>query len=303
MTLPDASNSGGGTGSESPAAADELANTDAPEIETEEVENEDGAEPQPQDDDSEEIEHDGVKARVPKALKDAFLRHADYTRKTQELAEARRTFEEGQTSFQKQAAAQQAVFDLAGEVKAIERALKQFDTVDWQALYAQDPRQYEMTRIQRDQLRDAWTARAGELQSKVTEAQRASEAETATRKAKLSESLARDIKGYTPELATQMQKFGVATYGFSADEIAATTDARLHRLMHDAMIGRQLQEKAAKAAAAAKTAAAAEGNKPPAQVGNRAQAVKISASSPQSDKLSGKEWLRRREEELRKQRA
>ena len=35
-----------------------------------------------EDEASEEVEHEGRRYRVPKALKDAFLRHADYTRKT-----------------------------------------------------------------------------------------------------------------------------------------------------------------------------------------------------------------------------
>jgi hypothetical protein len=44
-------------------------------------------------DDFEEIEYgEGQKYAVPKALKGAFLMQADYTRKTQELAEQRRTF-------------------------------------------------------------------------------------------------------------------------------------------------------------------------------------------------------------------
>ena len=42
-----------------------------------------------QDDDSEEVEHEGQKYRIPKALKSALMMNADYTRKTQEVAEQR----------------------------------------------------------------------------------------------------------------------------------------------------------------------------------------------------------------------
>ena len=44
----------------------------------------------PPDDDTFELEVDGQVHTVPAALKGAFLRQADYTRKTQELADHRR---------------------------------------------------------------------------------------------------------------------------------------------------------------------------------------------------------------------
>lgn len=40
-----------------------------------------------------EIEYEGSKYKLPPELKDAFLRHADYTRKTQEIAQQRKEFE------------------------------------------------------------------------------------------------------------------------------------------------------------------------------------------------------------------
>ena len=63
------------------------------------------AETQPVESDSEEIEHEGEKYRVPKALKNAFYAQADYTTKTQTLAEERRSFE----AERQQLAAQQQI--------------------------------------------------------------------------------------------------------------------------------------------------------------------------------------------------
>ena len=54
---------------------------------------------QPVESDDEEIEHDGAKYKVPKPPKEAFLRQADYTTKTQTLAEERRSFEAAQQQF------------------------------------------------------------------------------------------------------------------------------------------------------------------------------------------------------------
>src|SRR5262245_52574677 len=59
---------------------------DTQEVEPQAVDNESGPEPE----ESEEIEHDGRKYLVPKALRPLLLMQADYTRKTQEVAEQRR---------------------------------------------------------------------------------------------------------------------------------------------------------------------------------------------------------------------
>jgi hypothetical protein len=45
------------------------------------------------DDDSEEVDYEGEKYKLPKKLKDALLRQQDYTQKTQQVAEQRRAIE------------------------------------------------------------------------------------------------------------------------------------------------------------------------------------------------------------------
>jgi hypothetical protein len=49
---------------------------------------------------TEEIDFNGEKHRIPKALKGAFLMQADYTRKTQEIAERGRSLEDRETALQ-----------------------------------------------------------------------------------------------------------------------------------------------------------------------------------------------------------
>src|SRR5690242_17210740 len=46
-----------------------------------------------------DIEHDGRAYKIPAELKNAFLRNADYTRKTQALAESRRELESHRQSL------------------------------------------------------------------------------------------------------------------------------------------------------------------------------------------------------------
>ena len=67
------------------AAGDGCANDDA----TERDDDDNPIESEPADE-TDEIEKDGQKYRIPKALKDNFLMHRDYTHKTQALAEKER---------------------------------------------------------------------------------------------------------------------------------------------------------------------------------------------------------------------
>ncbi len=65
--------------------------------------------PAPDDDDDGdglvEVQHEGKTYTVPTALKGALMRHADYTRKTQELAQHRRALEAGHQALQQAAEA------------------------------------------------------------------------------------------------------------------------------------------------------------------------------------------------------
>ena len=74
-----------------PQVGDEEPETD----ETEEIEGEGDEETEEGEGetDTAEVELNGEKYKVPAALKDAFLMQADYTRKTQEVAEVRKTAE------------------------------------------------------------------------------------------------------------------------------------------------------------------------------------------------------------------
>src|SRR3990167_6068838 len=102
----------------------------------------DGSEPNPNEqelpvaEEDEEIEHDGEKFKVPKKLKDAFLRQADYTRKTQEVSETKRQlearenelkqhFEQRQAQIQAQTEFQQKHIEDVAKVVSIDQRLKQ----------------------------------------------------------------------------------------------------------------------------------------------------------------------------------
>src|SRR5882757_5915233 len=92
-------------------------------------------------DDSEEVEHEGAKYRIPKALKGALLMQADYTRKTQELAEKGRGLDSERESFTKESEARRQSEKDIGRVAVMDEELEAYRKVDWQAFRNTNPEQ------------------------------------------------------------------------------------------------------------------------------------------------------------------
>lgn len=88
---------------------------------SEEVATEDPDEGQPEVvDDSVEVEYEGEKLKVPAKVKDALLRQADYTRKTQEVAETRKAIQAERQAMQFQMQFSQVSFAKQAELQNID---------------------------------------------------------------------------------------------------------------------------------------------------------------------------------------
>ena len=248
--------------------------------------------PTPPVDDTEEVEYEGQKYAIPKALKPALMMNADYTRKTQEVAEQRRALEAQQQQLTQQAQSQQEYLQDAAKVVALDDQIKQFEQVDWNALNQQDPVKAQQLWMTYSQLKDNRADVLGQLQQK--EQQRALDSQQRLAK-QIEESnavLARDIKGWSPELAGKLRDFAVEKLGFSAQELGQVTDARIVKLLHRAYVGDQLVAKQMGAA----TQTAVPQVKPVPTVGSNAPAGK------DPGRMSTDEWMKHRNEQLRKQR-
>lgn len=101
-----------------------------------------------------EIEIDGKQYQVPEALKKAFIQQADYTRKTQEVAEQRRLVD-----FQRQQVALaeserkfgELVRDELSQMSTLDAALKQYEALDWRNLSTDEMIRYK---VEIDQLKE-----------------------------------------------------------------------------------------------------------------------------------------------------
>lgn len=86
-----------------------------------------------------EVVYDGKSYQLQSELKDALLRQADYTRKTQEVAQTRKALEAARAEHHQHVANTRAHMQDAARIVALNDQLAQFAQVDWRALQAQDP--------------------------------------------------------------------------------------------------------------------------------------------------------------------
>jgi hypothetical protein len=235
------------------------------------------------------IELDGEVYEIPAALKGAFLRQADYTRKTQDLAEQRRALEAERAALAEQGWAQSRGIG-AGEgrervqLAVLDEHLGELAQVDWDAFAAEDPQEarrmfgrYQELHAGRQSLARA-LAQADELHE--VRAARAA----AGRMAETGRRLAEEIEGWSPETAAKLVDYAQA-FGVTLDELAQAADPRLWKLLHKAW--------------RADEAGRQEGV---ARARELRPALTVSGSAPGGggvrDELAVKDWMARRNDQM-----
>lgn len=244
----------------------------------------------------EEVEHEGKKYKIPKPLKGALLMQADYTRKTQEVAEQRRAVEEAQRQYAEAQRVQAEHLSDFARVVAFNDAIAQFEKADWPQIRANNPQLYNDLWFQYQQTKEARDKAVLALQQKVQQRNSQAQQESARRIEEARSAIQREIRDWSPELAGKLNQFALAQ-GFTAQELSQVTDPRVIKLLHTAYVGSQAKTPSA----AAKSAAAVEAAKPLPTVSG-ASPQKVKASDPASDRLSADEWAKRRNAELKQKR-
>ncbi len=235
-----------------------------------------------------EVEINGLKYRVPAALKDGYMLHADYTRKTQEAAEKAKALETERERFTQQAQAHQQHLHDYGELAHVERMLKQFREVDWQRAHQEDPDQAQQLGLQFNALRDQREQIVERIQKRDHEARVTAEREYANRKDQLATALARDIPNYSPDLHGKLVETAKRG-GYSEAEVQSVTDPRVFKILHLAQLGEQVLKRQAAA-------------KPPAPDIKPVPKVGTGGTPKPGvhDGLSMEEWVRRESQRMAK---
>lgn len=263
-------------------AVPEAENLDAVEIEVE-IEDNDleatGDEPATEEEELEEIERNGKKYAIPKSLKDEFLMQQDYTKKTQEVAEARKAFEAQQESFQKQAQFQSAHIQEIVKFSQLGQELSKYQNVDWNALYDSDPVEAMKLDRQFNGLKEEYQ----KTQSNIQQAEQYHALNQQQQAAKLLEqsrvTLASEIKDWSPAVGKEVGEY-LKTYAKVGvnDQVLKDIDSGIYGslpiiLARKAQLYDQLMKKAS-------TKIPATPPPPVTKVGNKATVTKsVSAMS------------------------
>jgi len=191
------------------------------------------------------IDGEEVSASDLEGWKKDGLREADYTRKTQALAEEKKQWEADR-------AEQEAVKVAEWEAKmslfadAAVNELQAFEQTNWEQLEQDDPIEYstQWTNYQRSLAKaQAVEKQIIEKQLADNEVNQAAQATYVSEQVELAKQaipeLSDPVKG--PQLISDMSSYMVES-GFSKQEIDSTTDARALQIVRDAMLYQALQK-------------------------------------------------------------
>lgn len=250
-------------------------------------------------DEEDELEFGFKKYRVPKSLKTGVeALRADATTKQQSAAAERKALEAERASLSQQAEATEAELDARAGLRDIAAKLKAFENWD----YAE----YEAAMgVNPIEAQKAWNYKThllnqhAELKDKLGKAahERTEKAQSDLTK-RVQETLAeapKIIPGFKPEVIGKLvDDFAIGELGIPEIAIKQNWSPKLLKLIHLAKLGSDLSKKAAARPAADPTPAPAlttvRPTNPPPPAGL-------------SDRLSTDEWVRRRNEQLRKKAA
>jgi hypothetical protein len=254
----------------------------------EQLTQDDGAHEGPED--AFQLEVDGQVHTLPGALKGAFLRQADYTRKTQELAEHRRAAEaERQVLAGHRQALGQESHDRV-TLAALEHQLDSFEGVDWDAYAAQDPQSAQALWERYQQLAHARERLAYAVSHQQSRRDLDAAREAAEQMAETGRTLQREIEGWSPEVANKLVDYAQA-FGVTLEELGQMADPRLWKVLHKAYQADQASQQDG----AAKAAVQAQAVRPAVQVSGAG----AGGVGGVRDELATKEWMARRNDQKR----
>ena len=194
--------------------------------------------PEPEED-LEEFDWEGKKIKGPKGLKDGVLRQADYTRKTQEIAETRRQLEERAQHIEQQTKAGEEEMNARAALISIDSDLKSYENVDWDAWEAQDLfaaqagfRKFQQLQQARGQVANV----LGERQKARTET---AQQETAKRLQETRQFAETKIKGWSPDVDAKITEFATKELGFDWNTLKSAYTPAVYKALHLAWLGHQ----------------------------------------------------------------
>ena len=174
---------------------------------------------------------------------------ADYTKKTQEVAEQRKALEDYAQTIQvqeqqlkAQVELQQALFGELAQITAIDQQLADFQAIDWNQLSENDFVEAQKLFFTQNKLQTQRSQLVQQLEAKQQQLTQAQQKSLNERIAKGKEILSKEIPNWSPDTSKAIISAGKEYYGFSDDEMSSVIDPRHVKVLHDAMQWRKLQQ-------------------------------------------------------------
>lgn len=252
----------------------------------------DGEQSTDSEDDELEEDIDGLKVRGKKdaleKLKAERLMQADYTRKTQEVAELRKAAEAERQAVELEKQVHFQNMNEVAQIKAIEMRLAQFAQLNWDQLTDSDPVQAMRLDREARQLQAAKAQLEGSVSQRHAQFVQLQQQEAARQVEEGRRVLQRDIPGWGEELRTELVKYALAN-GYTQRELDAMKSPAMVRSLF-----REYQTDKAKKQATTRPKVTQEKPVTRVQSANKTKAV----TDP--DKLSPEQWLKWRNSQVKK---
>lgn len=185
----------------------------------------------------EEVEWEGEKYQLPPKLKSALMRQEDYTKKTQEVAEARRLVELQIQQRHLETEFQQATSQEQSTLAELEAAIKQYNNVDWQALdtdsLVKTRHALDMLKERRSEVQKQIEGKRGDFEGKMRETH-----QKALQQA--NEYLTKAIPKWGVEVQKELMSYG-QNEGYTDVELGSIRDPRIIKSLWKAQQWDRLQ--------------------------------------------------------------
>lgn len=189
------------------------------------------------------VEFDGEEFEVPRKIKDALMRDQDYTHKTQDLAEKRKSFEAEQEDFRQYAEFSRAHQDALSHLAAIDRELANFEGYDWNAAFDADITAATKLQHHMQQLGADRSQLVGEIQHSEDQRQ-ALHAENHAKRAKDVEAvMAAKFNNWGDSLKTELGTFAVEQLGYDPKMVTSNVSEADLTTLYYANIGYKAAQK------------------------------------------------------------
>lgn len=182
-----------------------------------------------------DLEWEGQTLKVPKGLKEAVMRNEDYTKKTQELAEHRRSVDQirelAQTR-QMESAFVESIASEQQEINVIDAYLQQAAKLDWSQM---DTATMMRQRMELDQIKDRRRELADSIGAKRTKFTADVQAKLTELRGKSRELASKSIQGFSEETEKSMREYA-KTEGLTDSELDnVLLDPRSYKIVYKAM--------------------------------------------------------------------